>query len=51
MVGGTPRGLHYQASPFSEDKLVRCTRGAIHDVMRTSGNALYGNPRRCGSLA
>jgi dTDP-4-dehydrorhamnose 3,5-epimerase len=30
---GTLRGLHYQASPFSEDKLVRCTRGAIHDVI------------------
>jgi dTDP-4-dehydrorhamnose 3,5-epimerase len=30
---GTLRGLHYQTSPFSEDKLVRCTRGAIHDVI------------------
>jgi dTDP-4-dehydrorhamnose 3,5-epimerase len=30
---GTLRGLHYQASPFGEDKLVRCTRGAIHDVI------------------
>lgn len=29
---GTLRGLHYQASPFAEGKLVRCTRGAIFDV-------------------
>ncbi len=30
---GTLRGLHYQAAPFEEVKLVRCTRGAIHDVI------------------
>lgn len=30
---GTLRGLHYQASPSSEAKLVRCVRGAIHDVL------------------
>lgn len=29
---GTLRGLHYQAAPFLEDKVVRCTRGAIFDV-------------------
>ena len=29
---GTVRGMHYQVSPFEEDKLVRCTRGAIYDV-------------------
>ena len=29
---GTLRGLHYQADPASETKLVRCTRGAIFDV-------------------
>jgi dTDP-4-dehydrorhamnose 3,5-epimerase len=29
---GTLRGMHYQASPFAEDKLVRCTTGAIYDV-------------------
>ena len=29
---GTLRGLHYQAPPFAEAKLVRCTRGAIFDV-------------------
>ncbi|MEH2535987.1 dTDP-4-dehydrorhamnose 3,5-epimerase [Bradyrhizobium sp. AZCC 1588] len=30
---GTLRGLHYQAAPFEEAKLVRCTVGAIHDVV------------------
>lgn len=30
---GTLRGMHYQASPHEEEKLVRCTRGAIHDVI------------------
>lgn len=29
---GTLRGMHYQAAPHAESKLVRCTRGAIHDV-------------------
>lgn len=29
---GTLRGLHYQAPPRAQDKLVRCTRGAILDV-------------------
>lgn len=30
--GGTLRGLHFQTSPHEEDKLVRCTMGAIYDV-------------------
>jgi dTDP-4-dehydrorhamnose 3,5-epimerase len=30
---GTLRGIHYQARPYSETKLVRCTRGAIYDVV------------------
>ena len=30
---GTLRGLHFQASPFEEVKLVRCTRGVIFDVI------------------
>ena len=25
--------MHYQAPPFEEDKLVRCTRGSIYDVI------------------
>lgn len=29
---GTLRGLHYQAAPHGEGKLVRCTRGRIFDV-------------------
>lgn len=29
---GTLRGLHYQADPRPETKLVRCTRGAVFDV-------------------
>ncbi len=30
---GTLRGLHMQNPPFEESKLVRCTRGAIFDVI------------------
>ena len=30
---GTLRGIHYQAAPYPETKLVRCTRGAIYDVV------------------
>jgi dTDP-4-dehydrorhamnose 3,5-epimerase len=30
---GTLRGLHYQGPPHEEDKLVRCTHGAIWDVI------------------
>ena len=30
---GTLRGMHYQVEPFREAKLVRCTSGAIHDVI------------------
>jgi dTDP-4-dehydrorhamnose 3,5-epimerase len=29
----TLRGMHYQAAPHSQIKLVRCTRGAIYDVI------------------
>lgn len=29
---GTLRGMHYQAAPHGEAKLVRCTRGSIYDV-------------------
>jgi dTDP-4-dehydrorhamnose 3,5-epimerase len=30
---GTLRGLHYQKDPHAEVKVVRCTRGAIFDVV------------------
>lgn len=30
---GTLRGIHYQEAPFEEVKLVRCTAGAIFDVI------------------
>lgn len=29
----TLRGMHYQSAPHEEAKLVRCTRGAIYDVI------------------
>lgn len=42
---GTLRGLHYQADPYAEAKLVRCTRGAIWDLAldlrRTSSSYLH----------
>jgi dTDP-4-dehydrorhamnose 3,5-epimerase len=41
---GTLRGLHFQSPPRAQDKLVRCTRGAILDVavdIRT-GSPRYG---------
>jgi dTDP-4-dehydrorhamnose 3,5-epimerase len=30
---GTLRGMHYQAEPFAEAKVVRCTQGAMYDVV------------------
>jgi|ERR1700733_296796 len=30
---GTLRGMHYQVAPFAENKVVRCTQGAIYDVV------------------
>lgn len=33
LARGTWRGLHFQAPPAVESKLVRCTRGAILDVI------------------
>ena len=30
---GTLRGMHYQAAPHEEAKLVRCTQGAVYDVI------------------
>jgi dTDP-4-dehydrorhamnose 3,5-epimerase len=30
---GTLRGMHYQAAPHAETKVVRCTQGAVYDVI------------------
>lgn len=30
---GTLRGMHYQTPPAAETKLIRCTQGAIYDVI------------------
>lgn len=30
---GTIRGMHYQSPPYEEAKLVRCTMGAVYDVI------------------
>jgi dTDP-4-dehydrorhamnose 3,5-epimerase len=29
----TMRGMHYQAEPFAETKIVRCVKGSIYDVV------------------
>jgi len=45
---GTLRGLHWQAAPHGEGKLVRCTRGRIHDVLVDLRD---GSPTRLRSVA
>ena len=30
---GVLRGMHYQSAPYAETKLMRCTMGAIYDVI------------------
>jgi dTDP-4-dehydrorhamnose 3,5-epimerase len=32
-AAGTLRGMHFQAPPHAETKVVRCTRGGVHDVI------------------
>lgn len=32
-AAGTLRGMHFQREPHAEDKLLRCTRGALYDVI------------------
>lgn len=46
---GTLRGLHYQVMPHQEAKLVRCTRGAVFDVLvdLRPGSPTFG--RWCGT--
>lgn len=41
---GTVRGLHFQAPPHAQSKLVRCGRGAIFDVAMDirKGSPTYG---------
>ena len=41
---GTLRGLHWQARPHSEVKLIQCSRGAIFDVIvdLRAGSPTYG---------
>jgi dTDP-4-dehydrorhamnose 3,5-epimerase len=41
---GTIRGLHFQAPPHAQDKLVRCGRGALYDVAVDirAGSPTYG---------
>lgn len=41
---GTLRGMHYQAEPHGESKLVRCVRGAIFDV---AVDLRADSPTRC----
>jgi dTDP-4-dehydrorhamnose 3,5-epimerase len=42
---GTLRGMHYQAAHARESKLVRCVRGAIHDIII---DLRAGSPTRFG---
>ena len=37
---GTLRGLHFQAKPFSESKIVICLKGRIFDVVLDLRNTL-----------
>ena len=45
MVPGTIRGLHFQAPPRAQDKLVRCGRGVLFDVAVDirRGSPTYGD--------
>jgi len=33
LMKGTIRGMHYQAEPYPESKVVRCTMGSVYDVI------------------
>jgi dTDP-4-dehydrorhamnose 3,5-epimerase len=45
---GTLRGMHYQVAPHAEAKLVRCTRGALYDVI---ADLRPGSPTYLGWIA
>lgn len=42
---GTVRGMHFQAPPHAQDKIVRCGRGALYDVVVDIrvGSPTYGD--------
>jgi len=43
-IKGTIRGMHYQIPPYSESKLIRCTKGRVFDViidLRANSNTCY----------
>ena len=46
---GTLRGLHYQRAPYSQAKLVRCTKGTVIDVAVDirKGSPTYGKWISC----
>jgi dTDP-4-dehydrorhamnose 3,5-epimerase len=44
-LAGTLRGLHFQAAPREEGKLIRCIRGAVYDVIVDLRSA---SPTFCG---
>lgn len=48
MAAGTLRGLHFQAPPFAQAKLVRCVRGRVLDVVvdLRSGSPTFGRHTR-----
>src|SRR5215213_371112 len=46
LKAGTLRGLHFQAEPHGQAKLVRCTRGRVYDV---AVDIRPGSPARTAS--
>lgn len=45
---GTVRGMHFQAEPHAETKVVRCTRGAVFDVAVDLRRASPTHRQWCG---
>lgn len=45
---GTLRGMHYQAAPYQEAKLVSCVQGSIYDVII---DLHHGSPTYCKWVA